>query len=126
MRRTLILGTISAIALTVGLGVHATFASGTSLPTGDEMITMMDTANRGNMPDADDMTSMMGGVDMTNMMDTDGMNAMHTAMHEALRGSAAADLLAACDLAHGSMPSSMPSSADFPSGHAEHHPGVQP
>lgn len=129
MRSTLIIGTIGATALTIGLGVGITFATGDpSPPAPTAPTTMMDAAsddNSGHVPDIDDMTSMMGG-GLTAMMDADGMDAMHTAMHESLRGSVSADVLASCDAAHASMGDGVtPTSTDAGSRHAEHHPGSQ-
>lgn len=125
MRRTLILTTVSTVALTIGLGVGATMA-GSSPISEAAMASMMDTANGGHMGDTDDMTSMMNGVDMYNMMGADDMNAMHTAMHAALADTVDADALAACDAAHEAMTTSTkPSSTGMP-GHAAHHPGSQP
>ena len=127
MRRTLILTTISTVALTIGLGVGATMAGSSPISGAANMTSMMNATNRGHMGDIDDMTSMMNGVDMTSMMGTGGMEAMHTAMHNALAGTVPADVLAACDTAHDAMTTSTaPGSTGMPAGHAAHHPGSQP
>ena len=89
MRRTLILTTIGAVALTLGLGVGATLAGSSPISRATNMMT----TNGGHMGDIGDMTAMMNGVDTTSMMGTDGMKAMHTAMHDALADSWEHELL---------------------------------
>lgn len=124
MRRTMIIGAISATALTIGLGVGATLAA--SDPTPPLPVASV-TITDGHMNDVNDMTSMMNGNGMTNMMDTKDMNAMHTSTHQAIAGSLPADVLAACDAGHASMSDAQaPSSTDQASNHAAHHPGGQP
>jgi hypothetical protein len=84
MRRTLILGAVTATTLTIGLGVGATMAASDPLPpTSTSAVAMIDAMNGAHMTDADDMTSMMSGRGMATTMDADGMDAMHTAMHQA-------------------------------------------
>ena len=122
MRRTLILTTISTVALTIGLGVGATLAGSSPISGAANMTSMMTAASGGHMDDTDGMTSMMNGIDMTSMMGTNGMEAMHTAMHDALAGTVDADALAACDTAH----DAMTTPATGMSGHAAHHTGSQP
>lgn len=118
MRRTFILGAVGAIALTIGLGVSATLASGATLPPtrpGPTTVTPTDA-----------MANMMTGNGMANMMGADGMDAMHATMHDALRGSVPANLLAACDTAHAVMPGDASSSLSVGDVHAAHHIGAQP
>lgn len=122
MRRTMIIGAISATALTIGLGVGATLAA--SDPTPPLPVASV-TMTNGHMNDVNDMTSMMNGVDMTSMMGMGGMEAMHTAMHDALAGTVDADTLAACNTAHDAMTTSTTPATGM-SGHAAHHPGSQP
>lgn len=123
MRRTLILTSIGAIALTVGLGVGAALAGNSSM---SRATNMMSAAKAGHMAHSDDMTSMMNGVDMTNMMSAGGMEAMHRAMHAALAGTVDAEALAACDTAHEAMTTSTTPGLSAMPGHAAHHPGSQP
>ena len=125
MRRTLILTTISTVALTIGLGVGATMA-GSSPISGTAMTTMMNAASSRDMGDTDGMTSMMNGADMTSMMGTEGMDAMHTAMHATLADAVDPEALAACDTAHEAMTASTTAGSTGMSGHAAHHPGNQP
>ena len=122
MRRTMIIGAISATALTIGLGVGATLAASDPTPRPPVAAVTM-TGN--HMNDVNDMTSMMSGNGMANMMDATGMDAMHTSMHQAIANSVPADVLAACDTAHAATTSST-TSATGTSGHAAHHPGSQP
>ena len=124
MRRTMIIGAISATALTIGLGVGATLAA--SNPTPPPPVAAV-TMTGNHMNDVNNMTSMMNGNGMTNMMDAGGMEAMHTTMHEALAGTVDADTLAACDTAHDAITTSTtPASTGMPAGHAAHHTGSQP
>ena len=126
MRRTMIIGAISATALTIGLGVGATLAASDPTPT-TPTVTMTDAMSGNHMNDIEDMPSMMNGVDRTSMMGMGGMEAMHTAMHDALAGTVDADALAACDTAHDAMTtSSARATPGMPAGHAAHHPGSQP
>lgn len=126
MRRTMIIGAISATALTIGLGVSLATADPTpTVPT--DMTTMMDTTNGAHMLDSTDMTSMMDDNGMTHMIDANDMASMQTAMHEESSGSVTADRLAACDAGLTSMNgTSMPSPGNVGSGHTAHHPGTQP
>lgn len=127
MRRTLMLTTIVAVALTVGLGVGAALAGNSPISGAANMTSMTSIAKGGHMGDGDDMASMMNGVDMTSMMGANGMEAMHTAMHDALAGTVDADALAACEIAHDAMTtSSALATPGTPAGHAAHHPGSQP
>ena len=134
MRRTMIIGAITATALTIGLGVGATLATShptpstpTNMATPTTVVSMTDAMTGTHMNDIEAMTSMMNGNGMANMMDASGMDAMHTTMHQALEGSVPADVLAACDDVHTTMGSAQaPSSTDLASNHAGHHPGGQP
>lgn len=128
MRRTMIIGALTATALTIGLGVGATLAaSDPTPPTPTTVVSMTDGMTGTHMSDIEAMTSMMNGNGIANMMDASGMDAMHTTMHEALEGSVPAGELAACDDAHTTMGSDQaPSSTDLASNHAGHHPGGQP
>lgn len=82
MRRTLILGAVTATALTIGLGAGATLAAGDPIPpTSTGSVTMTDAMTGTHMSDCDEMASMMNGNGMTTMMDANGMVAMHTAHH---------------------------------------------
>ena len=135
MRRKIILSAVGAIALTIGLGVSATLASGTTIPSnpatsipmnGSGMDNMMDGSGTDNMMNGSGMDNMMNGSGMDNMMNGSGMDAMHSAMHDALSGSVPADVLAACDTAHTSMSSTTSSPNSLDVAHTAHHPGTQP
>ena len=107
MRRTMIIGAISATALTIGLGVGASLANADPSSTAPRnMTTMMGTPNGDHMPDTTDMTSMMNGNGMTNMMDADGMTNMMDG--------------------NGMDSASTPPTTGVESGHTEHHPSVRP
>ncbi len=102
MRRTMIIGAISATALTIGLGaglgVGASLANADPNPTASRsMTTMMGTANGGHMPDTIDMTSMMEADGMANMMNGNGMDSAST-----------------------------PPTTGVESGHTAHHPSERP
>ncbi|MEP7114811.1 MAG: hypothetical protein ABI862_16200 [Ilumatobacteraceae bacterium] len=102
--------TAASASLLTGLAVSGSSSAEPNAPTPSTV----------SMPmSGNDMGSMMGGIDMT---------AMHTSMHQTMKGSVADDVLAACDKAHDSMMSvattSMPT-GDV-SAHASHHPGSQP
>ena len=118
MRRKIILSAVGAIALTIGLGVSATLASGATNPSNP--------ATSIPMMNGTGMDNMMNGAGMDNMMGADGMEAMHSAMHAALSGSVPADVLAACDTAHASMSSTTSSPNSPDAAHTAHHPGTQP
>ena len=134
MRRTIILSAVGTIALTIGLGVSATLASGatyssnpaTSIPMmGSANDNMMKGTGMDDMMGTDAMTSMMNGSGTGNMMGADGMDAMHSAMHDALSGGVPADVLAACDTAHASMSSTTSPRNSLDAAHTAHHPGTQ-
>jgi hypothetical protein len=128
MRRRMIIGAVSATALTIGLGVGATLAAGEPTPPAPiAPVTMTDAMTGTHMNDVEDMTSMMNGNAMSNMMDASGMDSMHTTMHQASAGRVPADVLAACSDVHAAMNTAQgPSSTDLPSNHSAHHPGGQP
>ena len=136
MRRTIILGTIGAFALTIGLGVSATLASGATAASSPTHFTaeldpakgrhIADVGDIGNRMGSEAVTGMMNGHGMGTMMGTDGMDAMHSAMHDALRSSVPAEVLAACDTAPTSMSATTSSTNSLGDRHATHHPGVQP
>ena len=120
MRRTMIIGAISATALTIGLG--AGLGVGASLANADpsstaprNMTTMMGTPNGGHMPDTIDMTSMMDAAGMTNMMNGNGMTNMIDA-----------DGMTNMTDGNGMDSASTPPTTGVESGHTEHHPSVRP
>jgi hypothetical protein len=88
--------------LAAGLAIESPAATATErAPTPPTAVAMptahiagLDQMMNGDMSGTDHVGSMMGGANMT---------AMHTAMHEQMAGVVDADVLAACDTAHGQM-----------------------
>ena len=109
IRILVVIATAASASLLTGLALGGNSSATPNTPTSSTYSMAMS----GN-----DMGSMMGGIDMT---------AMHTAMHQTMKGVVANDVLATCDKAHDSMTSStetMPMSDT--SAHASHHPVNQP
>ena len=105
----IIVATAASASLLTGLAVSGSSSAAPNTPTPSTL----------SMPTSgNDVGSMMGGIDMT---------AMHTRMHEVMKGTVAADVLAACAKAHDSM---MSGATSMPTGdssvHASHHAGSQP
>ena len=108
-----------SLAVIVATAASASLLTGLALSGNSSAEPNTPTPLTVSMPmSGNDMASMMGGIDMT---------AMHTAMHEVMKGTVAADVLAACDTAHDSMTAG---ATNVPMGdtstHASHHPGSQP
>ena len=76
MRRTIILSAVGAIALTIGLGVSATLASGATTPSNPATSIPMNGTGMDNMMNGTGMDNMMNGTGMDNMMNGTGMDNM--------------------------------------------------
>lgn len=123
--RTRTHGAIGATVVTAGL-LLGLAAAGSSAATG----TNQTTPTTVSMPidQMSDMGSMMTGDanEMTDIMGSADMSAMHSMMHEMMRGTVDDDVLAACDEAHASMAgstTSMPEQGQTQ--HDAHHGGSQ-
>jgi hypothetical protein len=75
MRRILILTTLSAATLAIGLGVGATLASADPAQPSPTVSTVMGNGRGDEMHDGAGMTQMMGSAEM---------NALHATMHDAM------------------------------------------
>ena len=119
------LGVIGATVVTTGLVIGLAFAS-SSAATGTTQTTpttvlmpMSQTPGMGSMMtgDSNGMGAMMGSADMS---------AMHTMMHQMMKGMVDDDVLAACDESHatmaGSMTTIMPEQSQTQ--HEAHHGGT--
>ena len=114
--RTRTLGVIGATVVTAGLSVVLAFG-GNSIATSNTTATSTTTTSA-SMP-----TSQMPNMD--SMMTAD-MSAMHSMMHQMMKGTVDDDVLAACDAAHAAMTDptvTMP--AQGGTQHEAHHPGTQ-
>jgi uncharacterized protein involved in copper resistance len=121
--RTRTLGAIGATVVTAGLAVGLAFG-GNSAATSDTTTTSAPMP-MGQMPGMD---SMMSGDmdDMAAMMGSADMSAMHSMMHQMMKGTVDDDVLAACDAAHAAMADQMVTMpAQGGSRHDAHHPRAQ-
>lgn len=122
--RTRTLGAIGATVVTAGLVLGLSFA-GSSAATGTDQTTPTTVSMPMNqMPD---MGSMMTGDNsaMATMMGSADMSAMHSMMHQMMKGSINDEVLAECDKAHDAMTGSMTSTPDQgQTQHEAHHGGT--
>ena len=126
--RTRTLGVIGATVVTAGLSVVLAFG-GNSIATSNTTATSTTTTSASmptsQMPGMDSM--MTGDMDgMAAMMGSADMSAMHSMMHQMMKGTVDDDVLAACDAAHAAMTDptvTMP--AQGGTQHEAHHPGTQ-
>ncbi len=99
------IGAIGATVVTAGLLLGLAFggnsaASSTTTPTTTVSMPMEQMPNMGSMMTGDmsEMAAMMGSADMS---------AMHTMMHQMMKGTVDDEVLAACDTAHATMAGSL-------------------
>lgn len=119
--RTRTLGAIGATVVTAGLVLGLSFA-GSSAATGTDQTTP--TTVSMPMSQMSDMGSMMTGdsTGMIAMMGSTDMSAMHSTMHQMMKGTVDDDVLAQCDQAHAAMAGSMTTTpAQRQSNHEAHH-----
>lgn len=119
--RTRTLGAIGATVVIAGLVLGLSFA-GSSAATGTDQTTP--TTVSMPMSQMPGMGSMMTGdsTGMIAMMGSTDMSAMHSTMHEMMRGVVDDDVLAACDSAHEAMAGSMTSlPEEAQTQHESHH-----
>jgi len=122
--RTRTLGAIGAAVVTAGLVLGLSFA-GSSAATGADQTTPTTVSMPMNqMPD---MGSMMTGdySGMATMMDSADMSALHSTMHQMMKGTVDDDVLAQCEQAHAAMSGSMTTApGQGQSNHEAHHGGT--
>ena len=117
------IGAIGATVVTAGLLLGLAFggnsaASSTTTPTTTVSMPMEQMPNMGSMMTGDmsEMAAMMGSADMS---------AMHSMMHQMMKGTVDDDVLAQCDQAHAAMAGSMTTMpAQGQSNHEAHHGGT--
>ncbi|MBI4936411.1 MAG: hypothetical protein HY828_21235 [Actinobacteria bacterium] len=122
--RTRTLGAIGATVVTAGLVLGLSFA-GSSAATS----TTLTTPTTVSMPMSQmpDMGSMMAGdhSGMAAMMGSTDMSAMHSMMHQMMKGSIDDEALAQCDKAHAAMAGSMTTAPEqSQTQHEAHHGGT--
>ena len=122
--RTRTLGAIGAAVVTAGL-VLGFVIGGNSAASGTPATTPTSVSMPMNqMPD---MSSMMTGDDseMTAMMASADMAAMHSTMHQMMKGVVDDEVLAQCDTAHAAMTDSMTTMPEqSQTQHESHHEGT--
>ncbi|MBI5089930.1 MAG: hypothetical protein HZB15_14000 [Actinobacteria bacterium] len=110
--------------MTAGLVLGLSFA-GSSAATGTDQTTPITVSMP--MSQMPDMGSMMTGDDsaMATMMGSVDMSAMHSMMHQMMKGTINDEVLAQCDQAHDAMTGSMTSTPDQgQTQHEAHHGGT--
>jgi hypothetical protein len=122
--RTRTFGAIGATVVTAGLVLGLSF-TGSSAATGTDQTTPTTVSMPMNqMPD---MGSMMTGdySAMATMMGSADMSAMHSMMHQTMKGTIDDEVLAQCDKAHDAMTGSATSTPDQgQTQHEAHHGGT--
>ncbi|MBI4932746.1 MAG: hypothetical protein HY828_02635 [Actinobacteria bacterium] len=118
------LGAVGTAAVTAGLVIGLSFA-GSSTATGTDQTTRTTVSMpMSQMPDMGSMTS-GDQSGMVAMMGSADMSAMHSMMHQMMKGTVADAVLAQCDQAHAAMAGSMLTrSTPGQSLHESHHGGT--
>ena len=122
--RTRTLGAIGATVVTAGLVLGLSFASSSAATGTDQTTPTTVPMPMNQMPG---MGSMMTGDDsaMAAMMGSADMSAMHSMMHQTMKGTVDDDVLAQCDQAHAAMAGSMTTTpTQGRSNHEAHHEGT--
>lgn len=133
--RTRTLGAIGAAVVTTGLVLGLAFA-GSSAASGTDRtapttvsMPMSEMPEMGSMMTGDStgMAAMITGdsTGMATMVGSTDMSAMHSMMHQLMKGTVDDDVLAQCDQAHAAMAGSMTTTpAQGQSNHEAHHGGT--
>jgi hypothetical protein len=122
--RTRTLGAIGATVVTAGLALGLAFA-GNSAATGTDQTTPTTVSMPMNqMPDTGSIMTADNSA-MATMMGSADMSAMHSMMHQMMKGTVDDEVLAQCDKAHDVVTDSAPSTPDQgQTQHEAHHGGT--
>jgi len=122
--RTRTLGAIGATVVTAGLVLGLALGGNSAASSTTPTTPTTDSIAMNQMPGMD---SMMTGesTEMAAMMGSADMSAMHSMMHQMMKGTVDDDILAACDEAHVTMAGSMTTMlVQGQRQHDEHHGGT--
>ena len=122
--RTRTLGAVGATVVTAGLVIGLAFANSSAAISTNQTTPTSVSMPVGQMPDMD---SMMTGDSngMGAMMGSADMSAMHSMMHQIMKGIVDDDVFAACDEAHATMAGSMTTMPEqSQTQHEAHHGGT--
>ena len=122
--RTRTLGAIGATVVAAGLVLGLAFGGNSAASSNTQTTPTTVSMPMGQMPD---MGSMMTGHTngMAAMIGSTDMSAMHSMMHQMMKGTVGDDVLAACDAAHATMAGPMATMpAQGGTQHDAHHGGT--